>query len=267
MYSPAMSKEMAYSVYTPPNWTKQENLPLLVLLHGARDDQSTFDRYRVGEVLDKQIAEGLLPRLVIVNPDGGMGFWENWYDGSRSYRDWVVKDLMPVVQSDYNTKACPDHCYVSGLSMGGHGAIRFAYYEPEMFSSVASISAPILNREEAKKKGSLKLAFMKLFIPFKKIWGSFDGGHQPKDLNPYISWVEKEDMQHIKLMLAWGDQESDDIIGTNTRFSTHLKNNNRDHETLVYPGGHKWVYWKDIIAESIRFHTQSSPKTDVAASF
>ncbi len=85
LFSPAMDKPMGYSVYTPPGWGPDERLPLVVLLHGGGSDLTSFDKYEVGAYLDAEHAAGRLPRVVIVNPDGEFGFWENWHDGSRLY--------------------------------------------------------------------------------------------------------------------------------------------------------------------------------------
>ena len=267
MYSEAMGKDMSYSVYTPPGWQVEERLPLLVLLHGARDDESTFDRYQVGDFLDQQIKQGSLPRVIVLNPNGDLGFWENWHDGSRLYRDWVIKDLMPEVQARYNTRTCPQYCFVTGMSMGGHGAIRFAYHEPGLFSSVAAISAPIISEQDAKGQGSFKNSIMRLFIPVKKIWGDLDGDHIPKDLDPYVSWVEKKELKPVQLMLAWGNDESDRIIQSNMRFSAHLTQHGREHKAVQYAGGHKWIYWRPIIAESIRFHLSGKQHYDFLTRF
>ena len=106
LYSPAMDKDMGYSVYTPPGWGPDEQLPLVVLLHGGGSDHESFNQYDVGAYLDAEHAAGRLPRVIIVNPEGEFGFWENWYDGSRRYRDWVMQDLLPTVQADYNTAPC-----------------------------------------------------------------------------------------------------------------------------------------------------------------
>ncbi|MBX2857416.1 MAG: carbohydrate esterase [Cellvibrionaceae bacterium] len=260
-----MGKKMAYSVYTPPNWQPEERLPLLLLLHGARDDETTFDRYQVGEFLDSQINGALLPRVIVLSPDGGLGFWENWHDGSRLYRDWVIKDLLPNVQARYNTLGCPQHCFATGMSMGGHGAIRFAYYQPGVFSSVAAISAPIISKQEAQAAPSLRTFFIRLIVPVKKIWGDLDGDHLPEDLDPYISWVEKKALKNVRLMLAWGDKESDRIIESNKRFSAHLGQHGRAHQALQFSGGHAWSFWKPVIAESIKFHLTQKPLAEQPA--
>ncbi|WP_230537244.1 alpha/beta hydrolase [Teredinibacter turnerae] len=251
LFSPAMDRDMGYTVYTPPGWSPREQLPLLVMLHGANDDETTFFRYGVDKYLDGEIAAKRLPRVIVLNPQGDRGFWENWYDGSRSYRDWVLNDLMPVVQTQYNTLPCPASCFVSGVSMGAHGAMRFGYYAPDTFASVAAISGRIVSREQATD-GSLKMAIMRFMLPVNRIWGDLD--KLPRDGDPYVAWTENRVLSSKPLMLAWGEQEDADIVDSNLAFKAHLSANQRPYTQVVFNGEHRWVDWAPVIAESIRFH-------------
>lgn len=268
IYSPAMKKDMPYSVYLPPGWDKQEALPLIIMLHGAGGNHRTFDKYNAGERLDELILAGDLPRAIIVNPEGELGFWENWFDGTRHYRDWVVKDLMPHIQKSYPTLACPEHCHVTGISMGGHGALRFAYYEPETFSSIAVISGPIFTKTY-KNKFSLRSVLIKLLLPTKRIWGDIKNGNgskTPKDIDPFVSWVENPNMQDIRLFLTWGDKDHTGIREANELFQKHLETHQRPHSWLVYEGKHKWYDWHTVIAESVRFHIDRKANTTIDVS-
>ena len=245
---------MSYSVYTPPDWNSNEALPLLVLLHGAKDNNRSFDRYGVGQHLDKLYLDTKLPRVVIAIPDGELGFWENWKDGSRLYRDWVIKDMLPVVQSEYQTLSCPENCFVTGVSMGAHGAMRFAHYEPNQFSSVAAISGLILSRNSARP--SLVQRLMTLFIPVNRIWGDLDAAPSEERirLDPFHSWVNKNQLWSMPLFLTWGTKDKKSIRESNNAFHLHLTQNERPHQYEVYEGKHLWEDWKNPIAQSIRFH-------------
>lgn len=248
--SQAMGRTMSYSVYTLPNWTPLESLPLMILLHGAGDSHESFDRYAVGSILDEKINAGKAPRVIIVSPDGELGFWENWHDGTRSYRDWVVRDLMPYIAKRYATLPCPKYCYISGISMGGHGAMRFAYHEHDTFNSVSVLSAPILSQRHPGDS-SFGRTLMKWLLPTERIWGdiSSETSNVPKDIDPYISWVEREDLIELPLFLVWGKQDSKGIVSANQHFHQHLSTKGKKHQWLIFDGGHKWIYWREIISK------------------
>ncbi len=249
--SPAMGEPMGYSVYTPPGWGPDERLPLVVMLHGGGGDHESFIKYGVGPWLDAEHAAGRLPRVIIVNPDGGFGFWENWADGSRMYRDWVMRDLLPVIQADYNTAPCPEHCHVMGVSMGAHGALRFIYYESDSFSTVTAISGMILSRDEVKS--TLRRSLFGLIIPFERIWGDIDDPTSaPADLDPFVGWVENETLRSKSLFLTWGSEDKSRMKTTGTRFRETLDASGLDYHFEVYDGAHKWRDWKRVIAEALR---------------
>lgn len=250
-YSPAMGESMGYSVYTPPGWGPDERLPLVVLLHGGGSDHESFIEYGVDTYLDAEHAAGRLPRAIIVNPDGGFGFWENWKDGSRLYRDWVMRDLLPVIRADYNTADCPEHCHVMGMSMGAHGALRFIYYESDTFSTVTVISGMILAREEVKP--TLRRSIFGLFIPFERIWGDIDDpASAPADLDPFIGWVENDTLRSKSLFLTWGTEDKKRMKTTGSRFRQALEESGLDFHFTLYEGEHVWRDWRNVIAEALR---------------
>src|SRR5690606_24152503 len=78
---------MEHSVYVPPDWRDDEALPLVVFLHGGGDSHDAFDRHGIAARLDRAMTEGRVPRAVILLPSGDLGFWANWYDGTRRYED------------------------------------------------------------------------------------------------------------------------------------------------------------------------------------
>lgn len=252
-------KNMHYGVYTPPNWQKSESLPLVIFLHGARDSHTSFEKFKAHEYFDRQINGGNMPRVVVLTPNGDNGFWENWYDGTHYYRDWVLNDVMPVVQRDYNTLACPQHCHLVGISMGGFGVLRFAYFAKERFSSVSAISAPILSAEESSQAKSSLL--IRLLFPLKRIFGpNLSESYKSQSIEKV--WLSDKRLQNIRLQLIVGDKDRKQIVKANQRFHKLLVDNNIEHEYTIYSGGHKWQYWIPNFNKVINFlvnnHTTSS---------
>jgi enterochelin esterase-like enzyme len=248
--SEAMGKPMAFSVYTPPDFSKDEQLPLVVLLHGAGGDHLDFDRYELDQHFNKAYAKGVLPRVVVTMPDGELGFWENWADGSRLYRDWVMRELLPYVQREFNTASCPESCHVMGVSMGGHGALRFSYYEADSFSTVTVISAPILSHDDAREQFGGLIGWL---IPYQRIWGDIDDPNAlPRAVDPFVGWIENDALRQKKLFLAWGTGDSTQIKASNELFSNRLKESGLQFTTEIYDGDHKWVDWKFVIERAVQ---------------
>lgn len=247
--SRATQKSMTYSVYTPPGFSPQERLPLVVFLHGAGDDPESIDQAMVGQELDRAMAKGLVPRLVLVSPQGDMGFWENWHNGKHAYRDWVVKELMPHVQAQYHTLPCPEGCHVVGISMGGHGALAFKLSEPSLWGSVSVISAPIFTIDEVKAMSeSFWLSFI---IPVEDIWGEFDRSRAPAR-NVFTRWLTPADVAPSRLLFAWAHDDSEQIRNSNRALRTHLRERAIEARSFEFQGGHNWVSWRPIFATILR---------------
>lgn len=240
-------KPLQYAVYTPPGWQISERLPLMVFLHGGGGSHQSFERYGGHLELDRLISEGKIARAIIVLPNGDNGFWENWADGTRHYRDWVLNEVVPAVQKDFQTLACPTHCHLAGISMGGFGALRMAHFQPDMFSSVSAISAPIFTKKEERPS-----LLIRLLIPFKRIFGDVASA-KIKDSNPYYSWVDRRLDKKMRLQLIWGDKDHKGIIDANQNFSRKLDSNKIAYQSLVYKGGHKWRYWVPILDQVMLF--------------
>lgn len=250
VFSQALQKDMPYAVYTPIGWTNEEHLPLVVLLHGGFDDHQTFDRYGVGEYLDQQIASSELPRAIVVSPKGDVGFWENWYDGSKNYRDWVVQDLLKDLAKRYPHAACPENCHLMGISMGGHGVLSIAAAEPDRFGTATVISGRLFTKALETQK-PIRNFLIRFLLPLERIWGPEEQGRANAEAL-YQRWLDDPVLVEKPLLVAWGNKDNPDIITFNKRFHAELAKNNNPHDLIIYDGAHKWVDWKGVIAESIR---------------
>lgn len=245
--SAAMQRDMTYGVYTPPGWTKTEELPLVTLLHGAGDNPHTPDKFGFGQTLDEHVVRGAMPRVVVVVPQGDLGFWENWHNGDRRYRDWVTEELLPHVGRRYHTRPCPEDCHVMGVSMGGAGALSFALAAPERWRSVSVLSAPIFQIDEVEEL--YHSFFLGLFVPVEDIWGPFDRSKAPlRDV--YSRWQRADDLKP-SLLLTWGSEDSDDIRRSSRRFENHLKTHHIPARSFEFQGDHSWRSWRDVVPVAI----------------
>lgn len=244
------NKLMGYGVYTPPNWTPEEKLPLVLFLHGGGDNHTSFEKFQAHKVFDEKINSGEMPRVILVTPDGDFSLWENWADGKRHYRDWVMRGVLPRVQAKYNTLSCPEHCHLLGISMGGFGAMRFAYFEKNTFSSISVMSALILSNDQ--KENSKQSVFIKLLFPIKRIFGPNPKERNAKE-NFFRTWPTEPHLINTRLQLIWGDKDTPRIRRANELFHIKLAEQGIKHSAFVYEGNHKWISWKPHLSRAINF--------------
>ena len=264
IHSRAMGRPMAYAAYVPRDLPDGKRFPLVLFLHGGGDDPGAFDEVELGQALDAEVSAGRLPPFVLVLPDGEFGFWENWYDGSYRYADWVLDDLLPYVYGTLPVERCPDTCVVMGVSMGGHGALRFALRQPEIFDAVAAISAPIFNTDQMIEFSNRFVA--KFLFQSRRVFGPANEEERARieadDL--YLRWSSPDDVEGLQLFFAWGTHDREGIVSANESFTQHLQDSQIAYSSIVYDGHHQWVDWKPVIIDLIRQMLSPDPADSVA---
>ena len=60
------------------------------------------------------------------------------------YSDFFLQEFLPHIESKYRIRPGRANRAISGISMGGYGALRFAFAHPEMFSAVSAQSAALI---------------------------------------------------------------------------------------------------------------------------
>ncbi|ROS75289.1 alpha/beta hydrolase family protein [Cellulomonas sp. PhB143] len=107
--------------------------PVLYLLHGLSDDDTTWARRTSIEryVADRGIA--------VVMPRVERSFYHDEAHGRR-YWTFLTQELPRVVHAFFRVSARREDTFVAGLSMGGYGAVRWALRHPDKFAAAASLS-------------------------------------------------------------------------------------------------------------------------------
>lgn len=135
------------AIYLPPSYEAdpERRYPAVYLLHGIFDRYTTWleDGFSVPTILDRSIAAGTVPELIMVMPNGvnqlGGGFYRN-SPVSGNWANYISKDLVDFVDARYRTLARTESRAVTGHSMGGYGAIHLGMTRPDLFSVVWAMS-------------------------------------------------------------------------------------------------------------------------------
>jgi enterochelin esterase family protein len=151
-------------VYTPPNYERGSNFPVLYLLHGGGDIESGWTMIgRANNILDNLIAEGRARPMVMVMPLGHavQSFWAGPARpspnvpppaargagqpappaGLNLFSRELVDEVIPMVEAAYKVSKRPDDRAIGGLSMGGGLTMNVAFNRPELFRHVVIMSA------------------------------------------------------------------------------------------------------------------------------
>ncbi|MBN3820783.1 esterase family protein, partial [Paraburkholderia sp. Se-20369] len=141
--STTMRQSFAATVVLPDAYARggnhAERFPAVYVLHGSGGDHTDWTaNTHIGELADRY-------RVILVMPDGGH---ESWYidspfeSGSR-YETFVGKEVVSYVDTHFRTIATKRARAITGLSMGGFGALRIALDRPDAFGAAGSISGAV----------------------------------------------------------------------------------------------------------------------------
>ena len=129
-----------YAVLLPPSYgSGNKRYPLLLWLHGGNGDHD-FLATQLG-IFESAWKDGITPEVVVATPDADRSFYLDYRDGSQRWEHFIVDELVPAIARDYRIDEAA--LYVGGVSMGGMGALRFAFKHPDRFRVVIAFEPGI----------------------------------------------------------------------------------------------------------------------------
>ncbi|MBN3791426.1 alpha/beta hydrolase family protein [Burkholderia sp. Ac-20353] len=255
--SDAMRETLAATVVLPDAYlhgNRAEHFPVVYALHGSGGDHTDWtSNTQIGELADRY-------HVILVMPDGGHESWyiDSPYDSGSRYKTFVGKEVVSFVDAHFRTIATKRARAITGLSMGGFGALRIALDEPDTFGAVGSISGAVDPRTCEDEPG------------IDHVFG--DPGRHPSfwNRNAIVESARAFIHAHIDLTIDCGRDDS--FVGSNRTLHERLIALGVPHDYAERPGGHTWDYWANAIRYQVRFFATSfqrsgyafHPHTDVA---
>lgn len=233
--SESMKKDIPVTVITPDSYDDKDAFPVVYLLHGYSDDYTGWAKKGVvGSLSD-------LHDIVFILPDGG---YDSWYFDSRStpeyqYETFVSKELISYVDSNYKTIRDRAARAITGLSMGGHGALFLAIRHQDVFGSAGSMSGGVDIR------------------PFPDNWniktrlGSIEEYPQNWEDNTVINLTHLLQPDSLNIIFDCGTE--DFFFEVNCNLHEKLMKEGIPHEFYTRPGSHNWTYWLNAIKYQVLF--------------
>jgi len=247
--------DVQYSIYLPPDYnSSSRSYPVVYLLHGATDDETGWIQF--GEIhlaADRAIAARQIPPMIIVMPDAKMTWYINDYQGEDRYEDMLITEFIPYIDKTYRTRTKKEYRGISGLSMGGYGALITAMRHPDLFTACAAFSSGTWTDEEIitmeeKRYGQY---YSKLYghnlkgkARLNKHYNKYSPLHQGKNL-------PEETLKSVRWYLDCGDD--DFLFRGNSALHVLLRERKIPHEYRVRDGGHSWIYWRTGITAGLKF--------------
>jgi S-formylglutathione hydrolase FrmB len=139
--------EQQVAVYLPPGYqtSSSRRFPVVYFLHGYSTENQVMERGRqFQELMRGLIAKGTVREMIVVVPNGRNAYHGSFYTNSSvggNWEDFISRDLVSYIDSNYRTIPQAASRGVAGHSMGGYGSIVLGMKHPDIFGAVYSLSA------------------------------------------------------------------------------------------------------------------------------
>ncbi len=253
--SKLLNRDVRYGLYLPPSYAASANrkYPVLYFLHGLNENEMRWSTRGMTDLkLDKMIADGKIGEFIVAVPFGATSFYTNARSGSAPWEDAIVKEFVPLVESSYRVNAARNTRGISGISMGGYGALKIAMKHPELFGSVSAHSAVLLaDLGAARVQGGRLGMFQGLF---DQIYGISQDLKYWDDNNPLTLAQDTKKLNGLKIYFDCGTEDDYGFQAGTKVLDDMLTKANYPHEGHLYPGNHGWDYAMQHTEASLLFH-------------
>jgi len=250
-----LHRPVRYCVMLPSNYEKEtRKYPVLYFLHGLGENEQALMRSGGWGLIEDLSREHKVGDFIMVAPEGRGTFFINSADGHNRYSDFLISEFLPFIETHYRIVRTRKSRGVTGLSMGGYGALRLAFAHPELFGSVSAQSAALITETPAQLNADLKDAGPLAGLLGSVFGNPIDVAHW-KQNNPFE--LARKDQIQIRTQAIYincGDQDDYGFDGGATQLHKQLTAEGVHHEFHLYPGRHSADYFLSHLGETIEFH-------------
>lgn len=245
--STAMNKTYKAAVVLPNSYAKSKTtFPVMYLLHGAYGHFGDWLKNTPNKELVKNLADQY--NLIIVMPEGEtFSFYiDSPVNTGSQFETFVTKEVIQKVDKTYRTIANKNGRVITGLSMGGHGALYLSARNPELFCAAGSMSGAVdmsvmLNRDSSPQ-------VLKLIEP---VFGDKSNDIKMYEQHAVLNMIDKIKANKLPLIIDCGID--DFLIEPNKELHRRLVYNKVEHDYTERPGAHTWEYWENALLYHVLF--------------
>jgi len=253
--STAMGKTYKAAVVLPNSYAKSKTaFPVMYLLHGAYGHFSDWLKNTPNKKLVHNLADQY--NMIIVMPEGEtFSFYiDSPVNKESQFETFITQEVIQKVDKTYKTIANKNGRVITGLSMGGHGALYLSARHPELFCAAGSMSGAVdmstmLNRDSSAQ-------IVKLMQP---VFGDKSGNTELYEQNSVLRMADKIKANKLPLIIDCG--VDDFLIEPNRELHRRLVYNKVDHDYTERPGAHTWDYWENSLPYHALFFNKILLKT------
>lgn len=241
VHSAKMNRDITTVVIVPEQYfdpdLQDQLYPVIYLLHGAT---GSYRDWPVKADLDDMASDF---SVIVVCPDGQ----DSWYfdspiDPKMQFETYVSKELVDYMDIHYRTIAKADKRAITGLSMGGHGALWLAWLHPDVFKHCGSMSGGV-DITKFPDRWNIDKRLGK-YASAKGVWAT----HSVASLVPTLKAGQN-------IIIDCGDR--DFFFEVNMALHQALEAKGIAHDFTIRAGQHSWQYWVESLDKHLKFFDQA----------
>ncbi len=250
----------SYDASTPSKETAPREIrryPVLYYLHGLGDNEQSLVNSGGLNLIQDLREQHKIGEFLIVTPEGGRTFYINSRDGRTRYNDFFLREFMPFIEHRYRIRARRSSRGIMGISMGGYGALRFAFANPQMFGSVSAQSAALMPESPEGLEVAMNSGMRQAGL-LGDVFGNPIQVTFWKQNSPFV--LARKNAAALSRLRIYFDCGTEDDYGFDrgaTALHEQLVTKKIKHEFHLYPGGHNLVYFLQHLGESVEFHSRT----------
>ena len=266
MPSKALKRTVPYCVLLPNNYESASTtrFPVLYFLHGLGDNQQSLINMGAWNLISDLRQQNKVSDFLIATPQAWSTFYINSADGSTLYSNFFLNEFIPFIEHKYRARTDRGGRAISGISMGGYGALRFAFAYPQKFSAVSAESAALFADsptilDSAMRSGAPRGRLL------ENVFGSpIDVAHW-KANDPFsLARQNATALAHLAIYFNCGDADGYGFNQGATALDKQLTSEKISHTYKQYPGEHTLTYFLSHIDEVMEFHSREFARHPLA---
>lgn len=250
--SSILARQVRFCAALPPSFDsdKTKHFPTIYYLHGLGENAQAL--LPLSSLIDDLRQSGKIKDIVVITPDAGASFYLNSRDGKVRYEDFFIREFVPAMEKRYRAISTRSTRGIQGTSMGGYGALRFAFKYPQMFAAVAA-EMPALYEKfpqrlipyfEMSRRGAVEAS------PFGQ---PFDEAFWEQNTPFALAKKNTTRLRNLPIYFDCGDRDDYGFDEGARQLDKLLTSLHIQHTSHIYPGGHNPQFILEHFSEALTF--------------
>jgi S-formylglutathione hydrolase FrmB len=255
-----LKQAVHYCVQLPPGYDAKESpprrYPVLYFLHGLGQNEQTLFSTGGWSVIEDLRRQHKIDDFLVVAPEGKRSFYINSPGDSFRYSDFFLQEFIPYIESHYRVRPGRKGRGITGVSMGGYGALRFAFAHPEMFSAVSAQSAALITQtpQELSAAGHSGTPLGRLMGP--AFGEPVNVSHWQQNSVFVLARKNLSGLRSLAIYFNCGQQDDFGFEDGAAALHRQLQVESVKHEYHSYPGDHSLTYFLSHLGEVMELHSR-----------